>query len=67
MTDRDAKVQPNKEGGFAPNYTPFAHIKAAMGFRRFLLRTNIHCPNTQSPTDLTDRPPPPGPLLADPC
>jgi len=32
LTDQDAKVQPNKEGGFAPNYTPMATTDSAKGF-----------------------------------
>ena len=32
LTDQDAKVQPNKEGGFAPNYTPMATTDGARGF-----------------------------------
>ena len=32
LTDQDAKVQPNKEGGFAPNYTPMATTDGTRGF-----------------------------------
>jgi transposase len=31
-TDLDSKVLPNKEGGFAPNYTPLAAVDAHRGF-----------------------------------
>ena len=32
LTDQDAKVLPNKEGGFAPNYTPMATTDSTKGF-----------------------------------
>jgi hypothetical protein len=31
VTDPDATVQPNKEGGFAPNYTPLATVDGQIG------------------------------------
>ena len=31
MTDPDARVVPNKEGGFAPNYTPVATVESQTG------------------------------------
>ena len=31
-TDPQSRVTPNKEGGFAPNYTPLATVDAAQGF-----------------------------------
>jgi transposase len=31
-TDPQSRVSPNKEGGFAPNYTPLATVDAAEGF-----------------------------------
>ena len=38
MTDSDSKVLPNKEGGFAPNYTPMA---ATDGHRGFLVDSDV--------------------------
>jgi transposase len=32
MTDPDSKVMPNKEGGYAPNYTPVATTDGHLGF-----------------------------------
>lgn len=32
MTDPDSRVMPNKEGGYAPNYTPTATTDATCGF-----------------------------------
>lgn len=32
ITDPQSRVTPNKEGGFAPNYTPLATVDAAQGF-----------------------------------
>jgi transposase len=32
MTDLDSKVMPNKEGGYAPNYTPLASADVHRGF-----------------------------------
>jgi transposase len=32
LTDPDSKVMPNKEGGYAPNYTPMASADAHCGF-----------------------------------
>jgi transposase len=32
MTDSDSRVMPNKEGGYAPNYTPTATTDGAFGF-----------------------------------
>jgi transposase len=32
LTDLDAKVMPNKEGGYAPNYTPMASADVHRGF-----------------------------------
>jgi transposase len=32
MTDPDSRVMPNKEGGFAPNYTPVATTDSTSGF-----------------------------------
>lgn len=32
LTDPQSRVTPNKEGGFAPNYTPLATVDAAHGF-----------------------------------
>lgn len=32
MTDQDSKVMPNKEGGYAPNYTPTAITDGLTGF-----------------------------------
>lgn len=32
MTDPDSRVMPNKEGGYAPNYTPTATTDGAYGF-----------------------------------
>lgn len=32
VADPDATIQPNKEGGFAPNYTPMAAVDAHRGF-----------------------------------
>jgi len=32
LTDMDSKVMPNKEGGYAPNYTPLASADAHRGF-----------------------------------
>jgi len=31
VTDPDASIQPNKEGGFAPNYTPTATVESTSG------------------------------------
>jgi len=31
VTDRDASILPNKEGGFAPNYTPTAAVESESG------------------------------------
>ena len=38
MTDPDSKVMSNKEGGFAPNYTPVA---ATDGHRGFIVDTDV--------------------------
>jgi hypothetical protein len=37
-TDQDARILPNKEGGYAPNYTPLA---AADGHRGFLVDVDV--------------------------
>ena len=38
MTDFESRVTPNKEGGFAPNFTPLATVDVASGM---IVATNV--------------------------
>jgi len=47
VTDADSSVLPNKEGGFAPNYTPMAAVDAQKGF---VVDCDCHAESNESQT-----------------
>lgn len=49
VTDADSAVLPNKEGGFAPNYTPMAAVD---GHRGFVVDSDCHAESSESHTTL---------------
>lgn len=45
MTDQDSRILPNKDGGYAPNYTPIIGVEGELGL--IVSTSVINTPNEQ--------------------